>query len=277
MGEVGIPWRRRQWMRFIATLQDHPRVSCGLFLGVLAFAWVYLVPMRGFAHFSESMHRWRLEAFGGKIKVDQAIRLYDTILSFEPEKFDRLDVISIAWSYVPGTAFRDELATIINDRKGRVRMVTIDPRLAYESHPNHADFEALAKAFGQNKWEFEARCWYSTAVLLTLHHDFPDGFEVRFLEKPLDGAPSPYFAPARWGNAYLSEDPAVSLVMINPRSAEFEGADPMSLPGSVYKNRPNNAEVLKYQHLFDEAWANALQLDAALADELKTSTFSAPV
>ena len=209
MARVEASWFRRQWLKLIAVIEDHPKTAIGLGLLLVGIFTFYAFWLDGFRHFRDSGARWRILNFGGTYRVDRSIRVPDVILSLEDfcPQWDRLDLTTPTTMHVWGTAFRRELREIAAKEGARIRVNAFDPRMGDPEHPRHAEFSALASAFGLKTWEFAERCWHSTAVLVHLHQEFDEVFQVRFIVGRAAGDKAPFFCIGRSGHAYLASDP----------------------------------------------------------------------
>ncbi len=265
---VETPWLRRQWLKITAFMEDHPRLSVGAGVLLLAAFLFYGIRLGGFAHFRESAARWRVETFGGAHHVDRSVRIPDVILSFQDRQYDQLDVVAMTAVNLKGTAFRKELREMAADPDGRIRIVALDPRLGEPEHPGHAKFVALAEAFGQKQWEYRARSWHSASVLLHLKEDLGDAIEIRFLSTASEGAHPPFLTAGRAAHLYFSDNPKKRLDIVVPRPDEPTGTDSFTHPGTIYIDRPKNGQVVKFTAQFNELWEKATPLDDALQNEL---------
>jgi hypothetical protein len=240
-------------------------LGAGLVVGV---GWFYLHPLRGWVHVRDSFAMWRLDVFGGELRVGRSLELPGVLVALEPLPYDRVDVVSPDWAYMPGTASRREVERVVVERDGVVRLMTLDPRMGAEGHLRQGEFEALAAAFGQEPWEFSARLWYSAAVVLRLRRQYGEAFQVRLITAPLEGARAPYFSPARWGHAYVAADPGERLDLVVERPVDRLGTDSADHPGLVVRDRPDHPQVALYQGRFERAWEAGLVLDGELEKEL---------
>ena len=251
-----------------AWLGDHPGLAL---LGGLAMAggvYFYGVRLNGFAHMADSAGRWRMEVFGGTLKVDRSIEVPDVILSLRGESYDRLDSVAASAGFMGGTAFRKELNVIAARPGAHIRIVALDPRMGAPGHPRHAEFAAAAAAYGMEPWEYRARCWHSAAVLLHLKKEIGAALEVKFLDERLAAAPAPFFTRGRSVQLSRSDNPSVRLDILVPRPVEADGMDSFTHPGLIIRNRPDDAEVKLFADAFTLAWTRARPLDAALEAEL---------
>ena len=57
--------------------------------------------------------------------------------------------------------------------------------------------------------------------------------------------------------------------MIVPRPDEPTFSDSFTHPGVIYKNRPKNAEVVRFTDSFNSVWENAIPLAKPLQDDLR--------
>ena len=261
-------WGRRQWLKIVATVDDHPRATIALVVVVLGVAVFYATRLGGMSHFMESGARWRVDTFGGTHHVDRAVRTPDVLLSFREREFNRLDALAPTAVHFGGTVFREELRAMAAREGGFIRIAALDPRLAEENHPGHARFVALGQAFGLSPYELAARCWHSTAVLLRLAEELADRVEIRLISEPHEDAQAPYFCIGRSGHAYEAGDEGTRLDVIVPRPSEPTGSDSFTHPGMIIKNRPNNPDVLRHTREFESLWNAATQLDDELRIEL---------
>jgi len=251
----------------VAWVEDHPKTAIAGLLGLLGLLYFYAVPLRGLAHARESFARWRIERFGGVHQVDRSVQIYDVLLSFEPRPLDRLDVVSLFSNHVGGRSFEQELEAVVG-AGGHVRVVTLDPRMGDESHPRHAAFAALGRAFGQEPWLFEANVWHSTATLVALQERLGERFEIRFTTDGLPDARAPFFTHGRSAHSYSSSKPKRRLDVIVPRPESPDGADSLAHPAMVIRNRPDHPEVKKYTAALEALWGASAPLDDALKSQL---------
>ncbi len=262
-GSLSVSWPRRQWLKAIAVLQDYPKTFAGLLVLFAAFIVFYATQLDGLRHFTESFARWRVENFGGEHQVNRASRTSDVILSFQPAEYDRLDVLSMISLHFGGTAFRRELKGLVR-RGGKIRIITLDPRIGDSDHPEHQRFLELANAFGQKPWAFRARCWYSTAVLLQLKQEFKADLQIGYISQPLKWARAPFMSPGRSSHAYQADDHAKRLDVIVQRPHNPDGFDSFSHPARLFRGRPEEPLVERFTTSFEEAWKGAVVLDEAL-------------
>ncbi len=267
-GTLAISGSRRLWKGVVAWVEDHPKTSlAALFLG-LGFVYFYGVQLRGVSHLRESFARWRMERFGGVHTVDRSVQIYDVLLSFEPAPFDRLDVVSMSSVHIGGRSFVEELGAIVEEPGGRVRVVTLDPRMSSAAHPRHGDFVALGRAFGQEPWVFAAKVWHSAATMIDLEDRLGDGFEVRFVSAGLPEAHAPFFSFGRSAHAYRSADPSRRVDVVVARPGSPDGSDSLTHPAEIIRNRPQHATVLRFTAAFEALWGTGVPLDGALKTEL---------
>jgi hypothetical protein len=267
---VQLSWTRRQWLKITALAGDHPGIAVLVLGGSLGLILFYGIRLGGFSHFLESGARWRMETFGGSHHVERSVQTPDVLLSLKQVEYDRLDVTAPTAIHLGGTAFRKELRRMVLERGGQLRINALDPRLADPDHPSHQRFVSLAEVFGMTEIELAARCWYSTAVLLHLEEEFGDGVQIRLISQAGDSAAHPYFCIGRSGQSYFSDDPKTRLDVIIPRPAEPTFSNSFTHPGVIIKDRPKQAEVIRFTAAFNATWANATPLDQALQDELRT-------
>ena len=261
---------RRLWLRILAVAEDHPLASSSVALLLLVIVLFYGFRLGGFDHFRESWARWRVETFGGHHHVDRSVRTSDVVLSFRRMQYDQLDAVTMTAAHLKASAFRKELKEMAAEDGGRIRLVALDPRLGDVDHPLYPAFAKLADAFGHKPWEYSARCWHSVAVLIELENEIGEALQVRLVTKPLPDATLPFFSIGRSGHAYRAKDPAKRLDVIVPRPAKPTGTDSFSQPADIFVNRPENAEVKRFQAAFETAWTNSIPLDDSLKLELLT-------
>jgi hypothetical protein len=264
---VGPSWGRRKWRALTAWLGDHPWLAALAGLLLTGMVLFYGIRLNGFAHLSDALGRWRMEVFGGTFRVERSIEVPDVFLSLRSEEFDRVDAMSSSAAFLGGTAFRRELAVIVQRKGARIRVVALDPRMGTPGHPRHAEFAAEAAAFGLKPWEYAARCRHSAAVLLHLLEDFAPGLEVRFLDVPMTSGKRPFFLAGRSVQLYRADDPASRLDVVVPRPAEPDGVDSFAHPGLIIRHRIDDPEVKRFRAAFDEAWAAARPADRNLQDQ----------
>ncbi len=269
IGHFAISWPRRQWLKLVAVVQDHPAVTAGSLVAGVVAVMFYLFVLGGGAHVRYAVKVWRLRAFGGVQELDRASRIFDNLEIFDSPDYNRLDIVSLSL-YVASTTFRQELIELVEDDHGRIRIVTLDPRIADPGHPQRAAFENLAGRFGQKPWEFEVECWHSIIKLLTLRDDLGEGIEIRLIAEPSPTAPPGYFLLGRSYHAYNSKTPRKRFDIIVPRPAgeEFRAADSPAHPALRLKNRTDNPEVRRFTKEFDLLWQRAQPIDDALAETL---------
>jgi hypothetical protein len=267
-GKLAIWWPRKLWRGAVAVVEDHPRTTLLVLLVGVGFTYFYGAHLRGMVHLKESFARWRIERFGGEHRVDRSVQIYDVLLSFEPSPLDRLDVVSMSSVHIGGRSFGEELQAIVDEPGGRVRVVTLDPRMSASDHPRHEEFVALGRAFGQEPWVFAAKVWHSVATLIELEERMGDGFEVRFVSEGLADANPPFLSPGRSAHAYHSADPDARVDIIVPRPGTPDGHDSLAHPAKIIRNRPEDADVVRFTGAFDSLWASGQALDGALKTEL---------
>ena len=266
-GDFSVSWPRRQWLKAVAVIQDHPAVVLSVIIFTSSFVVFYATQLDGLAHFKESWSRWRVENFGGRHPVSRASRTSDVILSFQPAHYDRVDVLSMISLHFGGTAFRRDIEKLV-ERGGKLRIVTLDPRLGDADHPEHALFEGLAKAFGQETWAFRARAWYSMAVMIELKQAFGDAMQIGLISNRLAQAKAPYVSPGRSSHSYDSKDPGYRQDVIVQRPEVPDGFDSFSHPASVIRDRPDDPLVRGFTEAFKEAWEQADMLQGDLLETL---------
>jgi len=269
--QLSLSWPRRQWLKFVAVLQDHPLPTLSLAALALFFLLFYATRLHGWSHFTESFARWRVDTFGGAHSVSRSIRLPDVLLSFKANQHDRLDVLAPTSIHLGANAFRQELHEIIA-RGGSIRIVTLDPRLADPSHAYHARYLELAEAFGQAPGEFAARTRYGAATLARLAAELGPACQVRFLAQPLPDTAPPYFTLGRCANSYSAGDPANRFDVIVPRPDQPTGSDSFTHPAAVIVKRPGNPDVVLFSAAFEAAWA----LSQPLGEWLESSLLNSP-
>jgi hypothetical protein len=264
-GRVSLSWPRRQWLKFVAILQDHPLPTLTLIILGSAFLIFYATQLQGWSHLKESFARWRVDTLGGNLTVNRSIEIPDVLLSFEDPKHDRIDFLGPTTVHIGANAFRKELRELIQ-HNGSTRIITLDPRLANASHPQHERYLQLAQAFGLEPWEFAARLHYNAAVVMRLDEEFGDACQIRFLATPSPHAHTPYFTIGRHGHSYQSSDPSDRLDVLVPRPANPTGFDSLTDPATVIVNRPDNPEVVRFTKAFEETWSQAVPLDDNIRD-----------
>jgi hypothetical protein len=262
-GRVSLSWPRRQWLKFVALLEDHPLPTVTLIVLTTAFLLFYATRLHGWSHFKESFARWRVDAVGGTHKVNRSIRIPDVLLSFEDPEHDRIDFLAPTSVHIGANAFRQELQELV-DHHGAARIITLDPRLADPSHPHHERFSQLARAFGQEPWEFAARALYNAAVVMRLDEEFGDACRIRFVSTPSPDARPPYFTIGRSGHSYQSDNPDDRLDVMVPRPETPTGRDSLTDPATIAANRPNHPDVTRFTNAFDNTWETAAPLDDAI-------------
>ncbi len=269
-GRVAHSWPRRQWLRLLAIVEDHPRTILLCCAGLAAFLVFYGCQLRGWSHFQESFSRWRVALFGGVHQVNRSVRVYDAVLAFENIPFNRLDVTSLTALHVGGTAFRKELNHVILRDQGHVRIILLDPRLGSSSHPLHPRFAAVARRVGEEPYQFAAKCWHAAAAGIELSDAFSPNLEIRFLDSPLPETEPPWFALGHSAHLYDHSDPSRRLDVITPRPAASDQRIRSSFedPSLVIHNRPNHPEVRRFQAAFNTLWDQAQPLDPTLRREL---------
>jgi hypothetical protein len=267
-GTVELAFWRRQWLKLVASMEDPPRIilSVGGVFAVLV--WVYGVPMKGLGHGVESFRRWKLEMVGGEYSIDRAIRIFDVLMSFEPEPHDRLDVVVVGGVPVAASAFREELETVAARRRGRVRFVILDPRAGEPGSPMASAFDAMAVELGQEPWEFRVGAWHAAAAVLRLREKLGDNFEIRLLSAPAPDAEAPFFVGARWVNAYDAVDPTERMDVVAYGTSGRSGEDYANKPATLYVDRPDNPVVKALQSRFSALWNQATPLEEAERDDL---------
>ncbi len=265
---IQLSWSRRQWLKFAAFVEDHPKTTVATVVLLVSFILFYGIRLKGFAHFSESGARWRLETFGGSHRFDRSVRVPDIVLSFQRFQCDQLDITVPTAAHLGGTAFRKELREIAAEKDGRIRVAALDPRLSEVGHLHHERFAELSEVFGMRPWEFRARCWHSTAVLIHLGEELGEAIEIRLISEPSPDAVEPYFVIGRSGHAYRAAKPEKRLDTIVPRPAEPTGSDSFTHPGTVHMNRPKHPDVVKFSEAFATLWQKATPLTPELKDEL---------
>lgn len=267
-GTLKPPWARQQWRKVVVVVEDHPKSTLSVVLVGLVFVIFYGTQLRGLAHFRESFSRWRVESFGGVHRVERAVRMSDVLLSFRARDYDRLDVLSLTSIHFGGIAFREELEAITR-RGGIIRVVMMDPRLSDDGSEKKEAFGKLAEEFGQDREEFRARCWYSTAVILRLSRQLGENLQVRLVSEPIPGSSAPYFSPGRSAHAYMASDPSNRMDIIIPRPDSPSGTDTFTHPASIILDRPDgNPDVDRFTTAFEKAWDGAEVLDETLTQEL---------
>jgi hypothetical protein len=268
-------WRRRQWLKVVAWIEDHPRMALAGVGAVLVGLLFYAVQLNGFAQVPDAVDRWRLETFGGVIRRDRAIELAPLVIAMRREEFDRLDSMALGCSYLGINAFASELEGVLRHSAARIRIIGLDPRLASPTHPHHAEFVALAKAYGDEPWEFSVRCWHAAAALMRLQAQ--DGasnaskLEIRLVTKPLPIATAPWFDVGRSAQFEDSRNTRHRLDVLVPRPIPPRHTDSLTHPALLVVNRPKLPEVQKFSAAFAEAWTMATPLDGSLRAELLVS------
>ncbi|MEM8955910.1 MAG: hypothetical protein AAGD22_17270, partial [Verrucomicrobiota bacterium] len=274
-GQISLSWPRRQYLKAVAILQDHPKTTLSFVGLALAFFLFYATKLRGWTHFNESLQRWRVESFGGIHHVNRSIRIPDVLLSFEDAGHTQLDFIAPSSVHIGANAFRQELRNLIENH-GTARILTLDPRLANPSHPYHQRYLNLAEAFGQKPWEFAARSRYGAAVVAHLADEFGDACEVRFISQPDPEATPPYFTLGRSGHSYERNDRNDRLDIIVPRPDHPTGFDSLTDPADIIVDRPNDSEVTRFTNAFEQHWQDASPLDQALRDYILVTPPNGP-
>jgi hypothetical protein len=264
-GRVSLSWPRRQWLKFIATLEDHPVPALTLATLAAAFLIFYATQHHGWSHFQESFARWRVDTLGGSHHVNRSIQIPDVLLSFNDPYHDRIDFIAPTTVYLGANAFRKELQELF-DHHGAARILTLDPRLADPAHPHHARYLELAQAFGQAPWEFAARSIYNAAVVMRLTDEFGDACQVRFISAPSPEAHPPYFTIGRSGHSYQSDNPADRLDVMVPRPKSPTGHDSLTDPAAIVVDRPDLPDIVRFNEAFEQNWENATPLDDTIRD-----------
>ena len=227
----------------------------------------YAIPLRGVAHARESLRRWMLEMVGGEYEIDRGVRIYDVILSIEPEEHDRVDLVSMGGVPLVGSAFRRDLETLVAERGGKVRFLALDPRVSASDHPSHGHFKALAVELGQETWEFRSAVWHAAAVLLRLKEQLGEDFEVHFVDGQEGVGGNGGFIRKPWVNAYGGKDPRKRMDLVAADPEAHPGADYSARPAKLYVDRPDDAEVEALGKLFEEWWGKTTVLDDALREE----------
>jgi len=266
MARVQLSRSRYLWLKLSAWIEDHPRLSITTSTLLAALLIFYATVLRGCSHFQESGDRWMLETFGGVHHVDRAVRTPDVVLSLRRFDYDRLDSTLPTAGHFGGTAFRTELKSLV-DRGGFIRINSLDARLADPDHPGHTRFLATAAAFGMTPSELTARCWYSISVLLHLKKDLGDKIEIRLFATPDEQAQTDHFCIGRSSHAYHHGDTGKRLDIIVPRPSEPTGLDSFNHPGTIIKNRPENADVVRFTAAFERLWQQGTPIDDVLERE----------
>jgi hypothetical protein len=236
--------------------------------GVAAVVIFYATRLNGYTHAVEALTRWRLDNFGGVQEVERSIEVADVILSFAKEPYDRLDAMSLTTAHLGATAFRQEFREIAGLPGGRVRVLTLDPRLADADHPHHGAFVKFGEAEQLEPWEFSARVWHCLAVLLHLKRELNPSVEVRLVSAPSPDAAAPYFSIGRGAHAWRSAEPRRRLDVLVPEPHKPVAADTFTAPAMIIKDRPDHPEAIRFEKAFAAMWESALPLDAALESEL---------
>jgi len=265
---IGPSRLRRRWLAVTAWFGDHPLTALSAGVALAAAVYFYGVRLHGFAHFTEALGRWRMEAFGGTFEVKRAIEVPDVILSFRGESYDRLDAMTASAAFMGGSAFREEILTLAQRPGARLRVVALDPRMADAGHPRQGEFAAAAAAFGMDLVEYRARCRHSIAVLLRLAKAHAPALEIRLLDRRMPETAAPYLTAGRSLHLYRSSDASVRLDILVPRPHEADGLDTFAHPGFIIRNRPDNSEVRRFVAAFQSAWDLAQPFDAALQAQL---------
>src|SRR5579859_5036974 len=134
IGSFQPGWWKEHWMRLAAFIQDHPRiaiVACAI-VGLVLGVGVYVVGGSNKPARMTLKQSWRLLCFqvlGGEQEVPRAIDIYDELLVLHDDRYDRLDIAAVSL-YVTATSFQDLLGEFVRVRKGRVRILILDPRLS---------------------------------------------------------------------------------------------------------------------------------------------------
>ncbi|HUF61701.1 MAG TPA: hypothetical protein VMN36_06470 [Verrucomicrobiales bacterium] len=268
-GRVALSWPRRQWLRLLARIEDHPRTILLCFAALAAVFTFYGCQLRGFSHFHESFSRWRVHLFGGVHQVDRSVRVYDSVLSLAPFPFNRIDSTSLTALHVGGTAFRRELNAVVLRDQGRVRIILLDPRLGHPTHPFHPRFAAMAHRVGEEPYLFAAKCWHAAAAGIQLSDALGPGLEIRFLDSPLTGSEPPWFSFGSSTHLYHHNDPSQRLDVITPRPPASDQRIRSSFedPSMVIHNRSSHPEVRRFHGAFNTLWEQAQPLDPTLRRE----------
>ena len=267
-GLIVPSWPRRQWLKMVAWIEDRPIRTLTLMVLLLGLGLFYAFRLNGLGHFQESFARWRIENFGGEHTVDRSVRSADLILSFAPQRCDRADVLSLVSLHFSGTAFRKDLEAFAA-RGGRIRIVTLDPKLSEPSHPHYERFVALGKAFGQDPLSFRARCVYMATVVVGLKDALGEALNVRVIDAPLSGADSPYFCLGRSTQLYFADDRPERTDLLAGRPTSPTLLDSFADPQLVIRNRPDHPDVLRFSQAFEEAWSAGRPLDESLRTSLE--------
>lgn len=267
-GKIGHSWGRRQWLRLVAWMEDHPWPSLGVMVLGVGFVVFYGVRLGGISHFKTSFARWRVENFGGEIAVDRSIRVFDVLLSFEPVPYDRLDVVSAGAMPVGLSSLRQELNEVVKNDRGLVRYVALDPRLADPDRPDRAAFEELARRYGLEPWELREGIDLTMSAVLHVARDLGPGFEVRVVQE-LDagGEIVGLLTAGRGAHAYRSGDPSARLDILLTGSGSA-GNGGLAQPALVVRNRPDHPLVRERQEQFERLWNKAVPLDVELRKEV---------
>jgi hypothetical protein len=267
-GEVALPFWRRQWKMLVAIMDDHPLPFIIASMVLAALVAFYAVPLRGASHCLESFRRWKLEMVGGEYVIDRGVRIYDVMLSIEPEEHDRADLVSMGGVPLVGSAFRSDIETLVGARAGKLRFLALDPRVSDPKHPSFARFEALALALGYKPWEFRASVWHAAAVLLRMHESLGAGFEIRFVtgQEGVEGADG--FVAKPWVSLYGSGDRRKRMDLVAADPGEDSGEDYSARPAHLIVDRPDDPEVVELGKLFEEWWEKSTVLDATLQEQL---------
>ena len=103
-----------------------------------------------------------------------------------------------------------------------------------------------------------------------MEEDLGDGIEIRLISEPSDTSKYPYFCSGRSGHNYFSTNQKKRLDIIVPRPEKPTYSNSFTHPGKIIKDRPKNADVVRFTKAFEATWETAIPINQALHEKLRT-------
>lgn len=267
---VLLDTRRRStlYLRLIKFLEEHP-VSGPLLLLlpvvliVGTFGWLVggLRPP-SFKYVVDASRTIYLDLFGGEQQLTDATNIAADLARFT-DGYDSYDVAATSLYDLATSVRRETFESILKMPNGKVRILVLDPRLAFENE-GRAQFIALSRQFGDTPQLTLAECLVSTFALGATSEDFKqkygNAFEVRFYRETYPEASKiGYYILGRSYQKYSSHDLNRRIDIIIPYNNPAEtGVDsPFRIAWRI-KDRPDNARVLQYTAEFKNVWNSSI-------------------
>ena len=213
---------------------------------------------------ANAYHAQLLESFDGRQERKGALTIYSDLKDFDRESYNAFDVMATTL-YLSAVTMKNHYRQIIQQRKGRVRALVLDPRLVVSGESNNK-FNEFAKYWKITPEEFLAKCWLSTRALAGLQQELGKNFQVRVYDTAQPEAVKGQFIIGRSYQKYSLTNPWERFDVIVPYENEsYLAQKQRSRPYWRMKNRFDDEKVKKYTSSFEKLWEQSILLEEVLA------------